>query len=421
MSETAYAQAPAASVNVKDLGARGDGSADDAPAIQKALDQGGTIVIPPGRYIIGRTLLVGSRTRIIAHPQALIMLADGVGKVWNDFLLANRDPEAGNHDIEITGGTWSGNNINNPRGEKLVDPGKYGGVMINFRNVSKLSISDCMLCDAQSYYLRLTRVSNFIVEHIRFHAQHPCNNNDGVHLAGHCHHGIIRHLRGLGRCTPNDDMVAMNADDALDRVECFGGECGPITNIHVSDIVADQCHTFVRMLSVVSPIENIDIDHIRGGCDIAVLNMDGARGCRVPVFDEKDPRFARGVGQVRNVRVSDVIVHKASATGTALINAQQIADELEIRSFTRDIERDASPDAPTLLARYMPEQLLELEGVTHQQADEMRQASSAEIQVRLLYPGDPTGRLAVRSHIQWGQEARLPRGGFTRLRLAAGR
>ena len=225
---------------------RGDGTADDSHAIQQALDDGGTVVVPAGKYVIGKTLLVGSGTRLLAHPQALIELANGAGKIWSDFLLANRNPEGGDADIEIAGGIWSGNNINNPRGQKLVDPGKYGGVMINFRNVARpppqrLHVLRCPVLRICS----LTRVSRFVIEKIRFHAQHPCNNNDGVHLAGYCNDGIIRHLRGLGRSAPNDDMVAMNADDALDRVEVYGGECGPIRDIHVYDIAADQCHNFV--------------------------------------------------------------------------------------------------------------------------------------------------------------------------------
>jgi len=54
-------------VNVKDWGALGNGSANDAPAIQKAIDfaisrGGGKVVFPPGNYILSSPLEIGSNT-----------------------------------------------------------------------------------------------------------------------------------------------------------------------------------------------------------------------------------------------------------------------------------------------------------------------------------------------------------------------
>jgi hypothetical protein len=46
--------------NVKDFGARGDGSTNDTAAIQTAINQGGTIYFPPGQYHITRPISVAS-------------------------------------------------------------------------------------------------------------------------------------------------------------------------------------------------------------------------------------------------------------------------------------------------------------------------------------------------------------------------
>lgn len=45
-------------VNVRDYGAVGDGTTDDTKAIQKALNEGGTVIIPPGTYRCTSDLIV---------------------------------------------------------------------------------------------------------------------------------------------------------------------------------------------------------------------------------------------------------------------------------------------------------------------------------------------------------------------------
>ncbi len=68
-SATAAENTPAASaslwhaLNVRDFGAKGDGKADDTAAFQTALDQayqagGGTVFVPPGRYLIATHLTI---------------------------------------------------------------------------------------------------------------------------------------------------------------------------------------------------------------------------------------------------------------------------------------------------------------------------------------------------------------------------
>ena len=348
-----------------DLHAVADGNADAAPTLQRALDAGGTIRVPPGHYRIGRTLRIGSHTRLILHPQATLRLADGVGRGVNDFLLTNADHDSGNEQIEVHGGVFDGNNRGNPRTPgALIDLGSYTGVMLNFRNVRGLVFADALLCDSETYHFRATQISRFLVEWVRFHTTNPRHNNDGIHLGGNCVDGIIRHIHGLGPAAPSDDLVALNADDALQRIECQGKTCGPIRNVTIHDLAADQCHSFVRILSTDSLIEHIDISGIRGGCTQSVINMDGARGCRVQVFDAEDPKYARGVGDCRDIRVGDVEVYKATPnSGTPLIRLQQRVDGLAVTGFRRDMNRDGSPAAPTLDARFLDGYRLEIEGM----------------------------------------------------------
>ena len=77
--------------NVRDFGALGDGSANDAPALQAALDSGAaTVYIPAGAYRIGDTLRVHSDTHILCDGRARLFLCEKKPKKRGDFL---RQPE----------------------------------------------------------------------------------------------------------------------------------------------------------------------------------------------------------------------------------------------------------------------------------------------------------------------------------------
>jgi hypothetical protein len=66
--------------NVKDFGARGDGTGDDAPAIQAAVNAGGTVFIPPGNYNIGSSITCnGNGRRFLGYSAALNWIANHPG------------------------------------------------------------------------------------------------------------------------------------------------------------------------------------------------------------------------------------------------------------------------------------------------------------------------------------------------------
>ena len=339
--------------SIMDFGAKGDGIADDQEPFQRALDANcARIEVPAGHYKIGRTLRIRSGTHLRLHPQATIRLADGAARASDDYLLTNADPVAGDADIVIAGGTWDGNNAGNPRQNGLFDEG-YSGAMIHFRNVRDLRLEHMRLHNAEAYYARFTGVRDFHVEGISFSSDRVRHNNDGIHLGGHCTNGVIRKIRGLHPGVTGDDMVALNADDALARTEVRGMTCGPIRNILIEELAAEGCHSFVRMLSVWSPIENVTVRGVRGSCEIAAINCDAARGCRVPLFDEANPPFPDGVGALRNIHVSDFRVAKSAKNDIALLRLETRMENMVIAGFRREMAGDQCPDQPTLRIRHV--------------------------------------------------------------------
>lgn len=353
--------------SVTEFGAKGDGITDDAPAFQTAFDSGCPLItVPFGRYIIGSPLLIGSDTALHAHKRAEIVLGDHVCTKRGDFLLTNRDHSSGNKNIAITGGIWNGNNIANPKSD-LFDSSGYSGTLLNFFNVKNIELRDLTLLNPSAYFTRFCETDGFLIENITFTATRPCSNNDGIHLGGFCQNGIIRNLRASTPDTPNDDMVALNADDCVTRVENLDLKCGFIRNILIDGLWADSCHSFLRMLSVDSEIKNIHVNNVNGGFRAMALNMDAARYCRTPLIKKDDPRFTEGVGCVENVFISDMNVYALTENkDRAFICLESNMKNFRINNFKRSKLYDAPGSGYTVRVRNIGGSCIILEGITGQ-------------------------------------------------------
>jgi hypothetical protein len=77
----------AACASVKDYGARGDGTADDAPAIQKAADSvaaGCTIFFPPGTYSLRTSVTIGKDLIFQLAPQTTLVFESSSAQIVPD-------------------------------------------------------------------------------------------------------------------------------------------------------------------------------------------------------------------------------------------------------------------------------------------------------------------------------------------------
>ena len=392
-------------LSVRDTGARGDGTTDDSRAMQRALDGPEQIVaIPPGVYCLGSTLRIGSGKTILAHPEAVLRLADGAGRDVDSFLLTNADRDSGNHHIEINGGTWDGNNQGNQRGADG-DPRAYTGVALNFVNVRHLRLQNLTVRNPDSFSIRIGETRHFAIEHVCFDHAETRPNQDGVHVGGFCEDGYIHDLRALTPDTTNDDMVALNADDNVERALNLGMKRGPIRNIHVKGLAGDSVYTFGRLPSETCPIENIRIRDISGGCRWYVINMNNWA-------------FPVGSGDIRNVDISDVQVAKAPGAGEApLVEIRLRVRDFLIQNFRRS---DDDPSAaPTLSIANGAGNAVQL--TTGSEAGlQLDRGSDAEPTEGALQELDlPNGTRLQQAITRAGGDNRLllPRGGFERLEL----
>ena len=265
----------------------GDGIHDDYPAIQEMIDSGAHEVILPDPqecYLISKTLVLPSDFRLVLPRFAEIRLMDQANcpmirntwntsrghfsynsynseinriDLWNYSEQISTLPEDTCHDFEVIGGIWNFNNKNqkpNPILSGDFDGGAYTGFGMQFFNVTNFRISSLTLKDPVNFAITIDAASFFTVSDITFdyNSGNPAAiNMDGIHINGNCHHAHLRNL--MGACY--DDVVALNA---------FEGFSGPISNIYIDGIFAENCHSAVRLLAVFEEISNIHISDIYG-------------------------------------------------------------------------------------------------------------------------------------------------------------
>lgn len=318
-----------------------NGDKDYSQVFQQALDKGGEIIIDKGFYRLSATLRIKSDTRIEAHRDAIMYTADNSKKCRNDFLLTNDDPLNGNVNISVYGGVWDGNCLNNKRGKLF--GGGYTGTMFNFFNVKNLILENLVLKNPECYYVRLCRVKKFSISDILFDSEFIRPNQDGIHLAGFCYDGKISGLKGSPG-SPNDDFVALNADDCLTRLQNLDVLCGEIKNISIEDLESPYCHSFVRLLSVNSAISNVKIRNLKGSCKAFVINADGARYCKkgTRLLSILDKRYFRGCGSIENVKVENVEVYSRKMQ-KALILIETDVNDFEVNDFRTSPEYNRTP------------------------------------------------------------------------------
>ena len=240
--------------SVFDFGAFGDGLHDDSEAFQKALYDEREIYIPQGIYNISKTLNVPSDTTVIAHRCAKIVMKSTYKRKRNEFLLTN----CGDRNIKIQGGIWDGLNTCEFNAKPdLFDKEGYSGAVLNFVGVDGLILTDMVISNTVTFYLRLGRVHNFLLENIDFVCDSFGKNQDGLHFSGDVRHGVVKNIRALSNGQPNDDMLALNADDCVERVENLDLTRDVIEDITFENIFAENCHSIIRMLSITAPIRNL--------------------------------------------------------------------------------------------------------------------------------------------------------------------
>lgn len=291
----------------------GDGIHDDTQAIQKRLDQCGTVSLPDGRYLITKPLIIHSNTHFKLSAKATLYLADGVNcsLLDNDGLYSDET----NVNITIEGGIWDGNHMEQER-QKIPNERRAGDenedqicdkqtyisniyvvFMVRLVHTQRLQVKNLTFKNPTSYAIHIADSRYFNVENITLDYDLLKKNMDGVHIQGPARFGSIHNIFG----NANDDHVALCANGTI-RSEITRGD---IEDVDIDGIYCDNGYTGVRLLSRGDAIRNISIKNIHGEFRFYAVSLTH----HYPLREDKPV-------MLENIHISNIYASKSRAECT---------------------------------------------------------------------------------------------------------
>jgi polygalacturonase len=189
----------AATFNIRDYGAVGDGKTLDTAALQKTVDTaaaagGGTVLVPAGKFLTGPFKLASGIDLQLARD-AVILISDDRTKypvLKARYVDAITAQDA--HDIKITGeGTIDG------QGEAWwaafrADPNMtHRPYLIKFTNCQRVEVGGVTLQNSPMFHLVPQNCTDVTIHDITIHSPADAPNTDGIDPSGwnfvitHCH------------------------------------------------------------------------------------------------------------------------------------------------------------------------------------------------------------------------------------------
>jgi hypothetical protein len=248
------------------------GGTDDTALIQAILDRApklGALKLVVDGAILVKGLKVHSDTTIeCLNRDCGFFLADHSDQ--HIIRNANQRP-AGREDrnISFIGGTYNGNALKQNKRHPTL-----GWISaFSLHGVEQLLFRDVSITDMRTFAVHLTNWRRVVFENIYINlGQIPeSSNQDGIHVQGPGEFLSMRNIQGRTW----DDMIALNADDnnadwdlnrKFVRNDSFGSYAsyGPITDVDIDGVQAEDCAQVIRLLSRESRIDRVSIRNVRG-------------------------------------------------------------------------------------------------------------------------------------------------------------
>lgn len=252
------------------------GGTDDTVLIQSILDRApklGSLKLVLDGPILVSGLKVHSNTTIECLNRACgFFLADNS----NRPLIANATPQPegrADRNLSFLGGTYNGN------AEHQEHTTKEHGWTTAFalHGVEQVLFRDVSITNSRTFAVYLTNWRRVVFENIYINLDHipKQSNQDGIHVQGPGEFLSIRNVQGRAW----DDLIALNIDDLLGdwdsdgkfgrdpaSIKRFGSAAGigPVSDVDIDGVQADDCAQVIRILSRASRLDRVSIRNVKG-------------------------------------------------------------------------------------------------------------------------------------------------------------
>ncbi|HET6993415.1 MAG TPA: glycoside hydrolase family 28 protein [Chitinophagaceae bacterium] len=346
-----------AQYNVKNFGAKGNGTALETRSIQQAIDKawqakGGVVVIPPGTYKIG-TLILKDNVELQLQAGAMLLGSPD----YHDYTvvkqqLPSRTRELyaryfmifaeGARNISITGsGTIYGNGLKHFQESR---PQNLRPYMIRFVNCENVIIRDVKLLESANWTLHLLGCREVNVDGIVIETNGE-GNRDGLDIDASQRVKISN-----SRFSTTDDAIVLKAtrDELCENVvitNCIVLACGGsgiktgtesnggFRNITVSNCTINNIpvHAGIELMTVDGGVmENILMNNIS-------MNNVGTPffirlGIRARPFEHS--QYVTGIGDVKDITLSNITVHNAKLPSSIIGLHSQPIKNITVSNYT---------------------------------------------------------------------------------------
>jgi len=322
----AYPAWAAGTFNVKDFGAKGNGSTVDSPAINKAIAAaaaagGGTVTFPSGTYLSRSIHLASNVTLNLSSGATIKAASSGLDapesnsfSQWQDFGHSHFHNALmwgdGVHDVAITGtgtidgdGLVTGNDVKNGVGDKV----------LSLKLCSDIHVSGVTVKRAGHFAVLFNGCHDLTFDNIKILSS---ADRDGINIVNSWNVDI-----GHSRIEAVDDAIVLKSDFAL-------GRTFPSHHIHVHDstILSTANNATQFGSETCGDFSDVRFDHLTitgaGKAGIGIVSMDGSvidgvtysditmTKTAIPIYLKIGDRHScpnhPAIGHIRNVSISNV-------------------------------------------------------------------------------------------------------------------
>ena len=347
----------------------------NTPAIQKAIDDcsssgGGTLTIPPGKYLTGTLLLKDNVTLHLDKNATLLgspnitdyrpvdLFHEGTGKPSGLFLLGAVDAK----NISLEGeGTIDGQGASLQKGDLPIDgkPTRLRPFLVRWVRSDHITVNGVHLQSAAMWCMHISQSKNVTVDNVTI-LNRGNGNNDGIDLDSsdtvsiqNCNidsHDDALCLKTTGT-TPDThitiDHCTLKSDCAAIK---FGTESlGNFENIRITNCQIRDTHLGgIKLLSV----DGATIQHVL----ISDITMDNVNtpiflrlGARLKTFHDGDQ--PKPPGQIRDITINNLTATNAKSIGILMsgIPNHPLGPDITLDNITIQLTPSAPSDIPTPL------------------------------------------------------------------------